>query len=132
VGLPIKDFFIWTDDWEFTRRVSRVHPCYLVGGSVVTHASANNGAGTIVDDVPERLDCYRLIYRNDVVLYREEGLLGYAFLAVRGLSHIARVLRHSPDSKLKKIGIIVSGNIAGLRFHPSIERVDAPGEWSEA
>jgi len=22
-GLPIKEFFIWTDDWEFTRRISR-------------------------------------------------------------------------------------------------------------
>ena len=23
LGLPIKDFFIWTDDWEYTRRISR-------------------------------------------------------------------------------------------------------------
>lgn len=23
VGLPIKEFFIWTDDWEYTRRISR-------------------------------------------------------------------------------------------------------------
>ena len=25
MGLPIKEFFIWTDDWEFTRRISRKH-----------------------------------------------------------------------------------------------------------
>lgn len=125
VGLPIKDFFIWTDDWEFTRRISRKHPCYVVGGSVVTHASANNGAGTIVDDVPERLDRYRLVYRNDVVLYRGEGLVGYAYLVARGLGHIYRVLRHSDGHKAKKVGIIVSSNIAGLRFKPSIEFVDA-------
>ena len=129
VGLPIRDFFIWTDDWEFTRRISRRHDCFVVGGSVVTHASANNGAGTIVDDVPERLDRYRLIYRNDVVLYRGEGLYGWAFLVARGASHIARVLRHSPGDKLKKIGIIVSGNLAGLRFHPAIE---FPGDTAPA
>ncbi|MDO4400624.1 MAG: glycosyltransferase family 2 protein [Coriobacteriia bacterium] len=128
VGLPIKDFFIWTDDWEFTRRISRTHDCYVVGGSVVTHASANNGAGTIVDDVPERLDRYRTVYRNDVVLYRGEGLVGYGYLAARGLGHIYRVLRHSPDHKLKKVGIIVSSNVAGLRFHPPIEFVDGEGE----
>ena len=23
LGLPVKDFFIWSDDWEFTRRISR-------------------------------------------------------------------------------------------------------------
>jgi len=128
VGLPIKDFFIWTDHWEFTRRISRKHPCYVVGGSVVTHASANNGAGTIVDDEPSRLDRYRLVYRNDVVLYRQEGLVGYGYLAARGLGHVLRVLRHSPDHKVKKIGIIVSSNIAGLRFRPPIEYVDGEGE----
>lgn len=124
LGLPIKDFFIWTDDWEFTRRVSRKYPCYVVGGSVVTHASANNGAGTIVDDVPERLDRYRVIYRNDVVLYRDEGPVGYGYLIARGLGHIYRVLRHSPGDKARKVGIIVSGNLAGLRFHPDIEYVE--------
>ncbi len=123
VGLPIKDFFIWTDDWEFTRRISRKHPCYVVGGSVVTHASANNGAGTIVDDVPERLDRYRMIYRNDVVLYREEGLQGYAYLLARAAGHIYRVLRYSPDDKARKIGIILSSNREGFRFHPEIEHV---------
>jgi len=128
LGLPIKDFFIWTDDWEFTRRISRVHPCYVVGESVVTHASANNGAGTIIDDVPERLDRYRLVYRNDVVLYRGEGPVGYGYLLARGMGHIYRVLRHSPDHKLKKIGIIVSSNIAGLRFKPPIEFVDGEGD----
>ena len=35
LGLPIKEFFIWTDDWEFTRRISRKYPCYLVTDSVV-------------------------------------------------------------------------------------------------
>lgn len=123
VGLPIKEFFIWTDDWEFTRRVSRVHPCYLVGESVVTHASKNNGAGTIVDDVPERLERYRLIYRNDVVLYRQEGLRGYAYLLVRALYHILKVLACSKGDRLRKVGIIVSSNVEGLRFHPGVEFV---------
>ena len=121
VGLPIKEFFIWTDDWEFTRRISRKYDCFVVGTSVVTHASQNNGAGTIIDDVPERLDRYKLVYRNDVVLYRGEGLYGYVFLVARGLNHIGRVIVESPDNKLKKIGIIVSSNLAGLTFHPELE-----------
>lgn len=121
VGLPIKDFFIWTDDWEFTRRISRRYDCFVVGGSVVTHASANNGAGTIVDDVPERLERYRLIYRNDVVLYRQEGILGYGFLVARALNHMGRVILRSPDHKLEKLAIIAKSNLDGLSFHPAIE-----------
>jgi GT2 family glycosyltransferase len=37
VGLPIKEFFIWTDDWEYSRRISRKYDCYFVPNSIVTH-----------------------------------------------------------------------------------------------
>ncbi len=131
VGLPIADFFVWSDDWEFTRRISRKYDCFVVGKSVVTHASATNNPGTIVDDVPERLDRYRLIYRNDIVMYREEGVSGWAFVCARGLSHILKVLMHSSDHRLKKIGIIVSSNMAGLQYHPAIEYPEITGEKRE-
>lgn len=121
VGLPIADFFIWTDDWEFTRRISRRYPCYVVGESEVVHASRNNGAGTIATDTPDRLDRYRYIYRNDIVLYRDEGLRGAAFVLVRDLYHMAQVLARPDRDTLKKLGIIVKGNLDGLRFHPVIE-----------
>lgn len=124
LGLPIAEFFIWTDDWEFTRRISRRYPCYVAGKSVVTHASKNNGAGTIATDTPDRLDRYRYIYRNDIVLYRREGLRGMAFVAVRDLYHMAQVLAHPSGNTLQKLGIILKGNIDGLRFHPRIEYVD--------
>ena len=67
LGLPIKDFFIWSDDWEFTRRISRKYPCYLAGKSVVTHKSKSNGVGNIALDSEEKISRYKLAYRNDVV-----------------------------------------------------------------
>ena len=30
VGLPIKEFFIWADDVEYSLRISEKHPCYFV------------------------------------------------------------------------------------------------------
>lgn len=39
-GLPIAEFFIWSDDWEYTRRISRAQPCYVVPASRVVHAHA--------------------------------------------------------------------------------------------
>lgn len=126
LGLPIAEFFIWTDDWEFTRRISRRYPCYVAGKSVVTHASKNNGAGTIATDTPDRLDRYRYIYRNDIVLYRREGVRGMAFVAARDLYHMAQVISHPSGDTLKKLGIILKGNFDGLRFHPRIEYVDGP------
>lgn len=126
LGLPIADFFIWTDDWEFTRRISRRYPCYVAGNSVVTHASKNNGAGTIATDTPDRLDRYRYIYRNDIVLYRREGLKGAAFVLARGAYHVLQVLAHHDGDTAKKIGIIIKGNLDGLRFDPPIEFASAP------
>lgn len=123
VGLPISEFFIWTDDWEFTRRISRRYPCYVAGGSVVVHASRNNGAGTIATDTPDRLGRYRFIYRNDIVLYRGEGLRGACFVVARDLYHMLQVATHPDANTARKIGIIVKGNLDGLRFHPSIEYV---------
>lgn len=120
-GLPIKEFFIWSDDWEYTRRISRQLSCYLINQSVVVHAMKNNTVVNIATDQPERLPRYRYFYRNDVVLYRREGLIGMCYLVAKNVWHSLQVLRFSHGSRLTKLGIIWSGFFAGLRFHPSIE-----------
>lgn len=123
-GLPIKEFFIWSDDWEFTRRLSLKYPCYVVGKSVVTHASKSNGAGAIATVSPDRLDNYRRLYRNDVYVYRKEGLKGYAYLLARALLHMGKVLVYAKEGRMEKLGIIVSSSMAGLKFDPPVEFVE--------
>lgn len=126
LGLPIKDFFIWTDDWEFTRRVSRKYPCYVVGTSIVTHKCKVNGAGNVALDSGERIARFRLAYRNDIVLYRGEGVSGYAYVLARDLSHLARIVLEAKGRKLERARAVVGGTIEGLRFHPRIEYVKRP------
>lgn len=121
VGLPYAEFFIWTDDWEFTRRISRKYPCYVVGDSLVTHASATNNPGNIYTDPEERLGRYQYIYRNDCVLYREEGLRGRAFLWLRAVYHTVRVLISDVSLKRERIRLIWSGTKAGFNFKPQVE-----------
>ena len=43
-GLPVKEFFIWFDDSEYSRRISEKMPCYLVSDSIVMHATPKNNA----------------------------------------------------------------------------------------
>ena len=126
LGLPIKDFFIWTDDWEFTRRVSRKYPCYVVGTSVVTHKCKVNGAGNVAIDSGERIARFRLAYRNDIVLYRGEGAAGYAYVAVRDLNHLWRIATEAKGRKLERARAVLGGTFEGLRFHPEIEYVERP------
>lgn len=125
LGLPIKDFFIWSDDWEFTRRISRKYPCYLAGKSVVTHKSKSNGVGNIALDSEEKIDRYRLAYRNDIVFYRREGLKGYGYIFVRGLYHAFLVLTKAKNKKGQRLKTILRGNLEGLRFHPDIEYINS-------
>lgn len=124
-GLPIKEFFIWTDDWEFTRRLSRELPCYLVTSSVVVHKSQTNIGANIATSEIERINRFGYLYRNDVVLYRREGVAGFGYEVIRLVSHIVRILLNAPDHKLTRIEKLISGTIAGLRFHPMI---DYPGD----
>ena len=123
IGLPIKEFFIWTDDWEYTRRISKRYECYLLNSSVVKHKSKNNIGANIATEESNRLDRFRYLYRNDVYLYRREGFVGFIYECVRLASHILRVLIKAKDKKRQRIGYIIKGTMEGFRFKPEIEYV---------
>jgi len=121
VGLPIGAFFIWADDLEYTRRISRRYPCYVVTDSVTVHKCATNNGGNIATDVAERIPRYRYAYRNEVYLYRREGTRGVLHLLARTPLHILRVLVKSKDRKWQRIRTILGGTVEGLGFKPVIE-----------
>ena len=123
MGLPIKDFFIWTDDWEYTRRISRKYNCYYIANSVVTHKSKLNEGASIATVEGDRLDRFKYMYRNDVVLYRREGIKGWMLLYIRILIHKIRILKSNKDDKKERIKMINSAIKEGKRFYPDIEYV---------
>jgi len=124
VGLPIPEFFIWADDLEYTRRISRKYPCYVATDSVVEHRCETNNGGNIATDEESRIDRYRYAYRNEVVLYRREGLRGFIHLLLRTPLHVARVLAKSRTKKLRRIGVILGGTLRGIGFRPAAEFID--------
>ena len=129
VGLPIGEFFIWADDLEFTRRVSRLYPCWVVTGSVTVHKCQTNNGGNISTDTAERIDRYRYAYRNEVYVYRREGLRGFARLLLRTPLHILRVLTKASDRRFLRIRVILGATLKGFAFHPRIETIDElPGD----
>ena len=121
VGLPIKEFFIWSDDLEYTRRITLKYPAYLVCGSVVVHKCETNNGANISTDVLERIDRYKYAYRNEVYVYKREGIRGYLHILLRTPVHILRVIKRSSNNKQKRISIIVKNTIRGFLFHPQIE-----------
>lgn len=124
MGLPIKDFFIWTDDWEYTRRISRKYNCYYVSNSIVTHKSKLNEGASIATVDGERLERFKYMYRNDVVLYRREGIKGWILLYLRLLLHKLRILKSDKKNKKERIALINKAIKKGKKFFPKVEYVD--------
>lgn len=120
VGLPIKEFFIWTDDVEYTDRISAKYPCYLVRGSVVTHEMKNNIGVNLASDDSERIERYRYCYRNEVYVYRRHGFKGACYLIAKNGYHALRILLFSHGRRFKKLGVLFGGIRDGLSFKPPI------------
>lgn len=123
LGLPIKEFFIWTDDWEYTRRISRRYKCYYITNSVVTHKCKNN-VGASIAEVDERLERFNNLYRNDVFLYRREGIKGWILLYLRLCKHKLAILKSDKKDKKARFKIINNAIKEGKKFKPSIEKLE--------
>lgn len=123
MGLPIKEFFIWSDDWEYTRRISRKYKCYFVANSVVTHKLKSNIGANIAEENGDKLNKFKYLYRNDVVLYRREGIIGKISMFFREILHIYRILKSNLKDKKQRIKIIIDSVNKGKRFYPKIEKI---------
>lgn len=122
-GLPIREFFIWGDDIEYTRRLSvRMKlPCYLAGQSQVVHAMKGNTGSSIATDAPERIDRYRYAFRNEAYLYRQEGLSGVCYYLAKCGLNFGRILVSPAEKKGKRIWVLLSSMARGAMFQPKVE-----------
>ena len=123
VGLPIKEFFIWGDDIEYTRRISvrRQYPCYQVTQSKVIHLMETNKGSNLAIDDETRIERYRYAYRNECYTYRQEGLFGRLFYLVKCGWNILRILRKAPNQRGKRCKVILESMKDGIRFNPEVE-----------
>ena len=118
VGLPLREFFIWSDDIEFTSRISEYFPGYHVPSSrAVHHRAAPPGLESETD--PARIDLHVHQFRNRMYLVRTRPL----WFALRALARTAiTALRISfSPAAVRKWSVMLRGLRDGLRFNPRIE-----------
>ena len=115
VGLPIADYFLWNDDFEFTTRLLRGRRGYLCERSVVVHKTKVFGS-TDVDPGPR----FRLEVRNKLwLLLRSPGLapLERAVYAGSTVARWVRTVARSHDRATLLRGL-VDGAREGLGARP--------------
>lgn len=119
IGLPIKEFFIYGDDYEYTVRLQKENKAYLDFDSVIIHKAPNNKGADIVSATPDRIERFYYQSRNGMYIARiEKKVLSRT---IRVLGRILKVFLYSDSCKMRKIGTLIRGSIDGIKFNPVIE-----------
>ncbi|HEX2312428.1 MAG TPA: glycosyltransferase [Thermomonospora sp.] len=114
-GLPLADYFLWNDDFEFTTRILRGRRGLLCPDSVVVHKTRTFGAADA--DPGER---FFFEVRNKVWLFTRSGGLAPSERVVYGGATVrrwARTFVKSSDRATLRRGL-VRGLAAGVRTAP--------------
>lgn len=121
VGLPIKEFFIYGDDMEYTMRLNQVAPGYLNPNSVVIHKMGTNVGINIIDIEASRIDRFTYNYRNLSYIYRKYDPKEYKLFKLKYYYMIFKILFKSKNNKFKRIRALYKGMKQGKKFNPIIE-----------
>ncbi|NDR77682.1 glycosyltransferase family 2 protein [Fructilactobacillus sanfranciscensis] len=124
VGLPIKEFFIWGDDMEYSRRISKYFSAYFVSGSVVTHKTGANNGVDILSEKGDRIQRYYYDNRNQLYMAKKQGFKQALKFVINRISLSFKILFSNSRNKINKIAVICKGVWAGLFFNPQIEYID--------
>ena len=132
-GLPIRDFFIWGDDIEYSRRICIRHglPAYLVAGSRVIHMMKENTGSNLYMDVPERISRYQLAFRNESYLYRKEGIRGFIWYLIRCAANFKNIIFRAKSHRLRRFKALLVGMAKGIVFNPKVEFISSENKGAD-
>ncbi|WP_460571107.1 glycosyltransferase family 2 protein [Flaviaesturariibacter terrae] len=124
VGLPIKEYFIWNDDAEYTERITRAG---FIGGylpaSVVLHKTPTNHFSDIFLDDVKGLWKYRYGIRNELHTYRMRKGKFWGRFFKRVFVIPFRILRKRKDHQWAFIKTNWQASFSAINFNPTIEKV---------
>ena len=81
---------------------------------------SNQKVGIAAESI-DRLWRYKYLYRNEVYVFRREGIYGYFYLIARMLKHTLEIICKSKSDKRFKIDTIWKSFFNGFFFCPNVE-----------
>lgn len=113
-GYPVKEFFIWGDDWEYTGRISKKFKCYYISDSVVVHETPVNSGTDFIELTANNSWKYSYCARNNAAI-RSQSFLTVLELLISLLRDSRRMVRNKVA--LKYIPFIWFHSIRGIFFN---------------
>ncbi|MEB0261116.1 MULTISPECIES: glycosyltransferase family 2 protein [unclassified Mucilaginibacter] len=126
VGLPIKDYFIWNDDVEYSKRIIANGLAGLrVDGSITLHETPINSMSSVFTDTYAQLWKYRFGMRNELFTKRlHEGEFQFWITWVHRMFIMPfRLAINRKNHRWPFIKMIWETSLQALRFRPTIEKV---------
>ncbi len=113
VGYPVKDYFIWGDDIEYTLRLNKYYgSSYFIGSSVAIHKRKIAKSLSLLEETDlNRLKFHYYMIRNNLInkktYYGKKAC--FKFLLHEEKEMIKILFNHRAKYKIKKINIIQKG-----------------------
>ncbi|UAW96856.1 glycosyltransferase family 2 protein [Halopseudomonas nanhaiensis] len=126
-GLPLASMFIWGEDTEYTLRVTRQVPGFMVGASRVQHLRQESGSINIfAESNPNRIRYHRHLIRNEMFVTRKYAKRRRAFMTtLRQWKVMTKLLCLR---EFEKAAVVFRGVWESRGFRPRKEAADAPIE----
>lgn len=122
VGLPYKEFFIWGDDTEYTKRISLNYDSYICCKSIVVHKRAIQKALSFDNETnPNRLRNFYYKFRNEAFIVRKFDNKSIYFSALENI--IRSFARHLLRGKLTQFVIVCKSMLSLITFKPTVDKV---------
>ncbi|USS84719.1 glycosyltransferase family 2 protein [Fructilactobacillus myrtifloralis] len=130
VGFPIGSMFIWGDDTEYTRRLSRYQSSYYVIKSVVVHKTvANVSTVNIFNDTPARINRYFYLYRNVFFISKKyDGKLKTFKLFLHDVCDLIEIPFKAKNYRFKRFMTTFKGIISGITYNPKADLPNKPSK----
>lgn len=127
LGLPLKEFFIWGDDVEYTSRIT--NNSYLgiyAKDSIVYHKTNTNYSANILNDNVENLWKYSFGIRNNLYMVKKESLMLFILNLIYNFTILNfNILKRRNDARLKCLLINTKASLNSIIFRPKIKSVSS-------
>ncbi|SCB78224.1 glycosyltransferase family 2 protein [Weissella bombi] len=121
IGLPVKEFFIWGDDIEYTERAARQLPGYMVPTSRIIHKMAQNVESNVSLDSIDRVPRYFYAFRNRMYFSRNRGFIRFLRAHIRIAYEMLMIFFNGQPKKWLRVRMVIKGVVHGWFFHPAVE-----------
>jgi len=123
-GFPIKEFFIWGDDIEYSSRITEAGFLGIYSRkSIVIHKTKENYSSNIFEDNIKNLWKYRYGIRNALALKKRKGYIYYSLNFLYSLIIMnLKLLKFRKDNKIAFIKTNTFATIKSLIFNVNYEK----------